>query len=241
MFAFTLGYVTNRESAERTHSRPAKGRKLSRSVNVIVTVFIPKHAKTNEARPGIVDSRYALFRASVVIPIAIQLDKSTFYQNCTYAYHESITFELNTPAYSEFDPDINKVKASGIYYFKTIEPFNFTPNLNEYYIKTWYTNGQLLAEVHYKNGKKDGIQTIWSENGRMKCQSEYSDGLLNGYFRSYHQTGFRHLDLWFLNGKKQGLCRSWNSEGELVESATFDEDKLIDTTYHPDHSLYIGL
>ena len=40
----------------------------------------------------------------------------------------------------------------------------------------YYDNGQKAWEVHYKDGKKDGLETKWDENGKKKLEAQYKDG-----------------------------------------------------------------
>jgi hypothetical protein len=41
-----------------------------------------------------------------------------------------------------------------------------------------YPNGQKYAEIHYKDGKKEGLETDWYENGQKEIEGNYKDGIL---------------------------------------------------------------
>ena len=42
----------------------------------------------------------------------------------------------------------------------------------------WYENGQMRSEVTFKDGKEDGAITKWYENGQMKFEGTFKDGKL---------------------------------------------------------------
>ena len=42
--------------------------------------------------------------------------------------------------------------------------------------KTWYENGQIEAEINYKNGKQHGLSTWYHFNGELNYREEYANG-----------------------------------------------------------------
>ncbi len=67
---------------------------------------------------------------------------------------------------------------------KTVEYRNdlaYIPNSNEpftgIHIPLPYDNGQKKSEANYKDGKQDGLITIWDENGQKLSETNYKDGL----------------------------------------------------------------
>ena len=46
--------------------------------------------------------------------------------------------------------------------------------------KEFYDSGKLLKETQYKNGKKEGLETTWSETGEKFSGKHYKDGELDG-------------------------------------------------------------
>ena len=40
----------------------------------------------------------------------------------------------------------------------------------------YYENGQKMSEGHFKNGKKDGLDTFWHENGQKRSEDHYKNG-----------------------------------------------------------------
>ena len=42
----------------------------------------------------------------------------------------------------------------------------------------YYENGKKKLEVHYENGKQNGLRTEWDENGKKQKEIQYKDGKL---------------------------------------------------------------
>ena len=51
-------------------------------------------------------------------------------------------------------------------------------------VKEYYDSGVLKSETNYKNGKKDGAEVIYDENGRMEYTSKYVKGEMVRSFAS---------------------------------------------------------
>ena len=52
-------------------------------------------------------------------------------------------------------------------------------NLVEYSCgMNWFENGQVKEEVHYKNGKLNGLATTWFEDGQIEIEEFYKNGKL---------------------------------------------------------------
>jgi antitoxin component YwqK of YwqJK toxin-antitoxin module len=69
--------------------------------------------------------------------------------------------------------------------------------------KEFYDNGKLKKETHYKNGKQDGLETIWYESGKKKSEKHYEVGI---------EIGIRKI--WNKDGKlTYGVCRRNHIDG----------------------------
>ena len=55
--------------------------------------------------------------------------------------------------------------------------------------RSWYENGQLYWEQHWKDGKKDGTSRRWNENGQLISKTYWKNGqfisekLLDSWYR----------------------------------------------------------
>ena len=52
-----------------------------------------------------------------------------------------------------------------------------------------YPSGQKKAEIRYRDGVPDGMQTSWYENGQMKSEHGYRYGVPVGTWRSWYENG----------------------------------------------------
>ena len=69
---------------------------------------------------------------------------------------------------------------SGVVYRKNIdnqliEEINYIDGKRDGEHKQWYENGQLKYEYNYKDGKEDGLFTRWYENGQKSSEYGYKN------------------------------------------------------------------
>ena len=69
----------------------------------------------------------------------------------------------------------------------------------------------MKSEVTYKVGKKDGLETVWYENGQMSFKGTFKDGKKDGL-----------VTWWYENGQKRDE-RNYK-DGELISQKCWDED-----------------
>jgi hypothetical protein len=55
-----------------------------------------------------------------------------------------------------------------------------------------YKSGQKLAEILYKDGKEDGLQTFWNEDGKKEGKYTYKDGKKDGWVSRESSVSRRH-------------------------------------------------
>ena len=55
-------------------------------------------------------------------------------------------------------------------------------------IKYW-DNGQVLSQIHYLDGKRDGSCRHWYKNGQLMNEGFYKNGKMTGYWMSYYSNG----------------------------------------------------
>lgn len=133
--------------------------------------------------------------------------------------------------------------------------------------RSFYRNGQLREEIHFRGPTLHGLHRTWHHNGRLSTEEFYDSGLLNGLsrqwnrrgkllgsFRLKHGTGIRQE--WFQNGqlkfetstvagKFTGRTRVWLADGTLVsEQYAIENRNVSPATYvaaagkHPDYPRY---
>lgn len=77
--------------------------------------------------------------------------------------------------------------------------------------KTFYDNGQVRAEVPYKDGKKHGVANNYYENGNVKLSIPYTNGLRNGVSKYNYEDGKLYRETPYLNDKIHGLRKVYAS------------------------------
>jgi len=53
----------------------------------------------------------------------------------------------------------------------------------------YYDNGQVLSQIHYLDGKRDGSCRHWYKNGQLMNEGFYKNGKMIGDWMSYHENG----------------------------------------------------
>ena len=78
-------------------------------------------------------------------------------------------------------------------------------------------------EGNYKDGKPDGLNLGWYENGKKQWEENYKDGKEDGLVVAWHENGQKAMEGMVENGKEVSQ-KFWNNKGESVNS--FEETGL---------------
>lgn len=73
-------------------------------------------------------------------------------------------------------------------------------NKEEVEIEYW-PNGKKRSEIPLKNGKKEGIQRCWREDGMIDFEAPFKNGLNHGLYRDWTDEGSRM----YLFVRREGL------------------------------------
>ncbi len=122
----------------------------------------------------------------------------------------------------------------GYIYKKVIE--SFWRKRQEYMLRygkkegksvAWYEDGQLYAQLYYKDGKEEGETKHWYPNGQLHIQEYFKDGKREGEYKTWFDDG----QLWNRSYFKKGMIDfdyKWlNEEGELVEHKIYENDEVV--------------
>ena len=60
--------------------------------------------------------------------------------------------------------------------------------------KEYWDNGKLKAQMHYKNGKKDGIEGGWYESGRKRLRIGWKNGKMEGAKIQWDEYGEKKIE-----------------------------------------------
>lgn len=91
------------------------------------------------------------------------------------------------------------------------------------------------GEVGLSNGAREGLWTVYTENGRKVCEKTYVHDLLHGPFKLWPEYGIAEEGFWdgqYHKGKKTGVWK-WKEKGERYIERQFspDGDYYKDTVY----------
>tara|TARA_B100000965_G_C19323638_1_gene639804 strand:+ start:83 stop:502 length:420 start_codon:yes stop_codon:yes gene_type:complete len=53
----------------------------------------------------------------------------------------------------------------------------------------YWENGNILSQVHYKDGVRDGSCKYYFKNGVMMAEGFYLNGKMSGYWHSFYENG----------------------------------------------------
>jgi len=91
----------------------------------------------------------------------------------------------------------------------------------------FHPNGTIMEEAFYINNKKHGVYREWNDDMSPKVQTTYADGVINGVYMKYLQTGVVGMDVQYTKGKIDGLCSCRYDNGNIKEMATY-KDGIMD-------------
>lgn len=88
-------------------------------------------------------------------------------------------------------------------------------------------DGRLLMEGDMKDGKRNGVWTSYSREGRVKSRNEYRQGLLEGVSTVFHENGALYYTGQHRHGKQVGEWRFYDVKGELERTVSYDTSGAV--------------
>jgi len=67
------------------------------------------------------------------------------------------------------------------------------------------TDGVLIMQEIYKNGKKNGISKKFWRNGKTSQEVPFENDIINGAYREYYESGQKLIETLYKKGKNDGL------------------------------------
>ncbi|MFN5318630.1 MAG: toxin-antitoxin system YwqK family antitoxin [Bacteroidia bacterium] len=93
-----------------------------------------------------------------------------------------------------------------------------------------YRNGNIHAEIEYKNGKKHGASKIWHDNGQLEEETTFSEGKKDGLSKEWYDNGQLKEEETYKQGEKDGTFRRWHSNGKLKSEDLYKDGDLVEKT-----------
>ncbi len=88
-------------------------------------------------------------------------------------------------------------------------------------------DGELLSELHFHLGKRDGLATWWYPDGMLRSRVEYSHGQRDGAAVQWHADGSLKSLGSYTADQRDGSWLSWDAQGALVSQETWDLGELM--------------
>lgn len=117
---------------------------------------------------------------------------------------------------------ISKDADTGLYYDSFGEPYTGT------YLE-YGEDGLLVRKLQLLDGRFNGENTVYFDNGSVKEIQSYKAGLMDGTWITYNASGVKTAQAGYRNGKKHGAWLIWNDQGVLMFEMYYDDGKRSGT------------
>jgi antitoxin component YwqK of YwqJK toxin-antitoxin module len=102
------------------------------------------------------------------------------------------------------------------------------------YQDIYFHKGGGYQVEHLKNWEKHGIAESYFPNGNMRYKRKYVEGKLDGHEKYFYEDGSRYCDIFYIKGLKQGSYISYQKDGNFLERRNY-EDGYISGLFIKNH------
>ncbi len=200
------------------------------NTRVLVTLQIPKDARTNIQRKDIKNKKYAKYRCNKATVISIVDQEGNKYKSANTSFYnkKKLTYIVGKKVIEpKYNIDVETVCGEGIHFFldKEVAILYFIDDIKDGEYKSWYDNGQPMIQKTYVEGKLHGYYKEWYLNGQLMYQIEYKDGKENGEYKSWYNNGQIMVQTTYKDGKCDGEYKKWYEKGKLHTQTTYKDGK----------------
>jgi len=93
--------------------------------------------------------------------------------------------------------------------------------------KDYYPSGKIKTESFYVNGKLNGKSITYYENGNLKYEENYKNSKLDRLIKTYFEDGTIRTELYYKNGELDGESLNFYKDGSLKGREFYRNGKLI--------------
>ena len=93
--------------------------------------------------------------------------------------------------------------------------------------KFYYNNGDLKMEINYTDGIRNGERKLYHQNGRLKQKESWVNGIIEGNVIGYYDDGVIEFQLFYKSGKREGISKNFYKNGKLNIEQYYKNDKNI--------------
>jgi len=149
---------------------------------------------------------------------------------------ESPSEEPSETPNSLSDADLERLLEEAVDYDSLEERGDLSYQVNESepysgWVKEMYDSGQVWCLGRSKDGKPDGLTTMWHENGQKSGELTFKDGKREGLSTEWHENGQKAGEVTFKDGKRDGLTTTWYENGQKAGEATFKDDEVVSVKF----------
>ena len=96
------------------------------------------------------------------------------------------------------------------------------------FFRRWYANGHPESEGFFRDGKEDGVWTLWFENGKKREMKVFQRGILEGLYAWWFSNGQLRAEGNYKEGKKEGIWIHYDRLGKEKNCMIYSKGELID-------------
>ena len=93
--------------------------------------------------------------------------------------------------------------------------------------KTYFTNGNILAEISYRNGMLNGRCVMYYPNGFLHNEKHFMNGKLDGVFRAWDESGSLFFEISYKDDIQHGPDRTYRKNGVVEYEDIYDWGKIV--------------
>jgi antitoxin component YwqK of YwqJK toxin-antitoxin module len=84
-------------------------------------------------------------------------------------------------------------------------------------VKGYHENGEVKAEIFYKDGKKEGVAKYYYENGNVLFEVPYKNDKEEGVVKRYYINKNIEYEIPHKNGMKDGVWKKYFANGAVLQ------------------------
>lgn len=92
--------------------------------------------------------------------------------------------------------------------------------------KDYWENGNLKSELRYQDGMLNGLCTWYMMNGKPQMEVTYQDNKMNGLMRRWYENGNIMEEMWYKNGVQDSVSRTYSINGVLASEEYYVDGQL---------------
>mgnify|MGYP005675501271 CR=1 FL=1 len=102
---------------------------------------------------------------------------------------------------------------------------------------SFYSTGEKLGEGYYEKNAKIGKWLYFYKNGHIENYCFYSkNGQKEGFWKVYYSNGFLCEEITYLNGVYNGLYKSYNDSGKVIIQGNYNDNYKVGKWFYKNGS-----